>query len=102
MKKVSDEQIYTLRRMLSGTDYQMRGDASRGRECRTAYIMRGRVAVGIPDDITCRSLRPLMRLGLIKFVQTLERTATQYYAVVPTDAGREASKLKTSKEQNHE
>lgn len=103
MIKISDEQIYTLRRMKSGTQYQMRGDTSRGRECRTAYIMRGKTAVGVPDDITCRSLRPLMSKGLIEFVHSrFERTGTQYYAVQLTDAGREASQLKTSKEQNHE
>ena len=90
--KLTDAQIYTLRRMSTGTRYQLRGDEKYGHECRTSC--------GQPDDISCPSLRPLLRAGLIQFVFKGERTPTLYHAVELTIAGRGAATIQTSKERD--
>lgn len=92
--KLTDAQIYTLRRMASGTKYQLRGDEKYGRECRTFC--------GKPDDISSPSLRPLLKAGLIQFVFAGDRTPTLYHAVELTIAGRGAATIKTSKEKDSE
>ena len=101
--KLTDAQIYTLRRMASGTKYQLRGDEKCGRECRTAF-RRGTsgLFIEVPDYISCPSLRPLLKAGLIQFVFAGDRTPTQYHAVELTIAGRGAATIKTSKEKDSE
>ena len=58
-QKLTMAQIYVLRRMASGTVYDISGNFRRARERRTF--------MGNPDDVTCRSSPVLFRLGLVEF-----------------------------------
>lgn len=57
-QKLTMAQIYVLRRMASGTVYDISGNFRRARERRTF--------MGNPDDVTCRSSPVLFRLGLVE------------------------------------
>lgn len=85
---VSREQLFTLRRMRSGTRYMMRGDKAYGIEVRYDLQTRNR------DDINCRSLAPLMRSGHIGFSQK-PTDMTRYYEVQLTPQGVIAAKGNT-------
>ncbi|MBM0748974.1 hypothetical protein JJB79_16405 [Pantoea eucrina] len=82
---VSRAQLFTLRRMRNGTRYMMRGDKGYGIE------VRYDVATGNRDDVSCRSLAPLMRSGLIRF-KTKPTDMTRYYEVELTPQGVTAAK----------
>lgn len=60
-QKLTRAQIYVLRRMASGTIYDISGNFRRARERRTF--------MGNPDDVTCRSSPVLFRLGLVELCQ---------------------------------
>lgn len=77
---VTQAQIFTLRRMRSGTSYIVRGDGARGLEVRVTPGTCQR------DDINCSSLMPLMRKGLIEFVGE-PLVKTRYYDVRLTERG---------------
>lgn len=80
--KVTDAQIYTLRRIYSGRKFELRGDRASGREVRRDVETRQR------DDVNCRSLAPLLRAGLIT-TRKEPTDMTRYYEVVLTASGLE-------------
>lgn len=79
---LSEVQLITLRRIQNGTKHQLRGDRAIGLE------MRRDISACNRKDITCRSLAPLMRAGLIEFI-THPTDKTRYYEVRLTETGRE-------------
>lgn len=83
--KLSNAQIYTLRRMNSGTNYSLSGDGRKARE------LRGRV-VFKTDDISAPSIPVLYRLGLVEFTPSLRRESGRYYSVKLTRAGIDLAK----------
>ncbi|HCL5581010.1 TPA: hypothetical protein N2N40_002438 [Citrobacter freundii] len=86
MKKLTNAQIYTLRRLSSGTRYMLRGDGKKALECRP----RIRSAFGT-DDIAAPSIPVLVRLGLVGYSRPGLKTFSTYYPVSLTDAGKEAA-----------
>ncbi len=65
--KLTNAQIYTLRRLSGGSKYQLRGDGKR----------RGNAGRGsgiFTDDISAPSIPVLFRLGLVDYVHKGERT----------------------------
>lgn len=88
MARLTDMQIYTLRRMVKGQEYKAQGNGKRGVECRGF--------AGRSNDVNHPSIPPLIRLGYVDF-QTDERDQNRWYYVRLTKKGREAAKqLKTS------
>lgn len=78
---ITDAQVLVLRRMCSGTEYQLRGDKSKGREV-------GRILASCNRCYrNCRSLAPLMRAGLIEF-ETQPNDLLRYYRVRLTARAR--------------
>lgn len=75
--KVSEAQILTLKRIKSGTKYQVSGNIKYAREER------------IHGDVCCRSIVPLMRLNLIDFEYNCknQRDGSLYYNVTLTEKG---------------
>ncbi|MDE9446833.1 hypothetical protein KKJ04_14775 [Xenorhabdus bovienii] len=60
MKRLTNAQIYTLRRLSSGTSYKLRGDE------RKAFERRNEVSCSFGfDDVNAPSLPVLFRLGLV-------------------------------------
>lgn len=90
--KLTNAQIYTLRRMNSGTVYKMQGDGRRGDEMRFDMQLRCNIPV------SCPSLAPLLRHGLIEFVQRGAKTPSLMYMMQLTELGREAAKFLVVKE----
>lgn len=84
--KLTNAQIYTLRRMNSRTKYVMRGDGKKGCERRPDV----RRAFGY-DDVNAASIPVLYRLDLINFVIDRGQEPTKFYHVQLTDKGREAA-----------
>ncbi|MCX8980083.1 hypothetical protein NLN92_18940 [Citrobacter portucalensis] len=82
--KLSNAQVYTLRRMKSGTKYMLRGDGKKGYErrpaCRTAMDY---------DPINSASLPVLHRLGLVEFTIDRGQEPTKFYNVQLSKRGRE-------------
>lgn len=89
---VTDTQILTLRRMRSGTKYQLRGDRQSGREVRRDIATRQRC------DVNCRSLAPLLRTGLIDFAVP-PTDKTRYYDVKMTAAGLKIAKFSKTQQE---
>jgi len=77
MGKLTDAQIYTLRRIEGGTQYQCRSDGKRAREAASAGADR--------------SIPVLLRLGLVEFCTQEPREQGRYYRVTRTAAGIEAT-----------
>lgn len=97
-KPLTDAQIYTLRRMNSGTKYMMQGNGKKGFECRPAC----RSAFGY-DPINAPSVPVLYRMGLVEFTLDRGQEHMRFYNVQLTDAGREvAATLKVSTERTPE
>lgn len=59
--KLTNAQIYTLRRLSGGSKYQLRGDGKKARECRPGSGI-------FTDDISAPSIPVLFRLGLVDYV----------------------------------
>ncbi len=85
MKRLTNAQIYTLRRLSSGTRYTLRGDRKKALECRP----RIRSTFGT-DDIAAPSIPVLVRLGLVEYSHPGLKILSTYYPVCLTDAGKEA------------
>lgn len=81
--RLTDAQIYALRRMASGTAYNMRGDCKRGEEKRA--VVRGVYPVNAP------SIPVLFRLGLVRFVGDEKRERSRWYRVELTPDGKAAA-----------
>lgn len=94
-KPLTDAQIYTLRRMKSGTKYSMRGDGKKGFERRPAC----RTASGY-EPMNAPSIPVLYRMGLVEFTLDRGQEHMRFYNVQLTDEGREAAAtLKVKAEQ---
>ncbi len=88
MKKLSDAQIYTMRRLQNSTSYSMQGDGKKGMERRS-----------FGDYVNAPSIPVLYRLGLVEFVGGGNRSPTHWYTVDLTLKGRELlPTLRTSNE----
>lgn len=86
MKTLTNAQIYTLRRLSSGTRYMLRGDGKKAMECRPKI----RSAFST-DDIAAPSIPVLVRLGLVEYTRPGLKTPSTYYPVSMTDAGKETA-----------
>lgn len=80
--KLTNAQIYTLRRMSSGRKYKLKGDGKKALECKVS----ARSAFG-SDDISAPSVPVLFRLGLVKFTSEKVTQNNTWYPVVLTEAG---------------
>ena len=87
VKPLSNAQIYTLRRLSSGTSYLLRGDGKKARECRPCV----RTRFGT-DDLSAPSIPVLLRLGLVAYTCEGEKCHSTYYPVKLTDTGEAAAK----------
>lgn len=87
VKPLSNAQIYTLRRLASGTTYRLRGDGKKARECRPCV----RTRFGT-DDIAAPSIPVLLRLGLVAYTHEGGKCHSTFYPVKLTDAGSAAAK----------
>jgi len=97
-KPLTDAQIYTLRRMNSGTKYMMQGNGKKGFERRPDV----RRSFGY-DDVNAPSVPVLYRMGLVEFTLNRGQEPVKFYRVQLTDAGREAAAtLKVSTERTPE
>jgi hypothetical protein len=90
MANLTKTQIYTLRRMKSGTPYLMRGDGKKAIERRREVSS----SMGF-DDVNAPSIPVLVRAGLVAFKQGEKRDSTRYYTVILTAAGLEAANTLT-------
>ena len=84
--KLTNAQIYTLRRLASGTRYTLRGDNKKARECRPC--VRSRFGT---DDIAAPSIPVLIRLALVDFARPGPKVHSTFYPVVLTEAGKQAA-----------
>lgn len=91
--KLTDAQIYTLRRLATGTSYSLRGDGKKGHENREEI----RTAPGSwycsTHPVNAPSLPVLFRLGLVAFVPLREvKEATKNYRVQLTKEGQDLAR----------
>lgn len=77
--RLTDAQVYTLRRMYSGTRYFMQGNGERGDED------NGSRRVNSP------SLPVLYREGLVRFCSDVKKEPYQWYSVMLTPEGTMAA-----------
>jgi hypothetical protein len=90
--KLTSSQIYTLRRMKSGTKYRLRGDGKKADE----IVPTGRYST---EPKNAPSIPVLYRAGMVRFSNNgLCRDATLWYSVEITDLGRAVAKTKTREE----
>lgn len=83
---LTNAQVYTLRRLSSGTEYRAQGNLKRAFERRTQY------RVGF-DDVNAPSIPPLIRKGLVQIdPRYTNPNPTSYYPVVLTVEGVKAAK----------
>lgn len=82
MGKLSQTQIYVLKRMGNGTGYLARGDGRKGDE------MRVDRAYSVSRRVNAPSIPPLIRFGFVEFANADERDKSLYYRVRLTDKGR--------------
>lgn len=83
---LTNAQVYTLRRLSSGTEYRAQGNGKRAFERRKQY------RVGF-DDVNAPSIPPLIRKGLVQIDQRYTNpNPTSYYPVVLTVEGVKAAK----------
>jgi len=79
---LTQAQIYVLRRLASGTKYEICGDFRRARECR--------MFMGKSDDVQCRSTPVLYRLGLVELTSPSQLPEPgSYYKVRLSATGRD-------------
>ncbi|HBM2815706.1 TPA: hypothetical protein LU109_003618 [Enterobacter hormaechei subsp. xiangfangensis] len=88
--KLTKAQIYTLRRLRSGTRYMMRGDGKKGIEIRPTIGVENGEWFHTADHINAPSLPVLMRMEHVKF-KCATQEPTKWYEVELTSEGmREA------------
>lgn len=89
-QKLTEAQVFTLRRMMTGTKYQLRGDGKKAHENRPSIeVKRGQWFRTI-DPINAPSVPVLYRLGLVDFANNRGQEPTKYYNVRLTDKGLNA------------
>lgn len=84
IRPLTKSQVYTLRRLASGTRYLMSGNGKRGEERRPNSGAQGF------NDVKAPSLPVLLREGYVAFTEQ-HRDDSRYYTVILTDKGREAA-----------
>lgn len=92
--KLTDAQTYTLRRIINGSVYLLRGDGKKGTEHRRCA---GR-SLGY-EALNAASLPVLFRNGLVDYVVAGDKTPTMFYKVVTTPEGNAAACERTSTEE---
>lgn len=87
VKPLTMAQVYVLRRMNSGTAYQIKGDGNRGRELRTS-------GYGGSSDVASPSIPALYKRGLIE-LEPIHRHITPglFYSVRLTPEGHQDIKV---------
>ncbi|MGY0246287.1 hypothetical protein [Klebsiella michiganensis] len=85
--KLTDAQVYTLRRMKNGTRYFLQGDGKRGDED------NGR------RRVNCPSLPVLFRLGFVVFCSDCEKQGYTWYSVKLTPEGNNAAIFAQTREE---
>ncbi|MEB2478119.1 hypothetical protein QMM96_22070 [Citrobacter freundii] len=89
--KLTNAQIYTLRRMNTGTKYTLRGDGKKAEEQRpTVAVERGQW-FRTTDPCNAPSVPVLHRMGLVEFIIDRGQEPNKFYRVQLTDKGREAA-----------
>lgn len=78
--KLTNIQIYTLRRMLKGTRYSLRGDTKKALEHRSRVCFT-------PNDVSSPSIPVLFRMGLVAFSSVTIRDKSRFYSVRLTSTG---------------
>lgn len=91
VNKLTMAQVYTLRRLSSGTQYVLRGDCKKADERRPDG--RGVHPVSAP------SIPVLYRMGLVEFNINRGKDPSLYSRVRLTDAGKQAVKETKDREQ---
>lgn len=91
--KLTMAQVYTLRRIASGTRYSLRGDGKKGIENRPDFGNRRGFVYRTTTPINAPSIPVLFRLGLIKFNIDRGQEPTNFYYVGLTDTGHMIIKL---------
>ncbi|EMO8811989.1 hypothetical protein WDQ79_000141 [Klebsiella michiganensis] len=85
--KLTDAQVYTLRRMKNGTRYFLKGDGKRGDED------NGR------RRVNCPSLPVLFRRGFVVFCSDCEKQGYTWYSVKLTPEGNNAAIFAQTREE---
>lgn len=95
---LTDSQVYTLRRLNSGTRYLMRGDGKKAHEQRpTVAVDRGEW-FNTFEPFNAPSIPVLYRLGLVDFVTPPKAgQATSWHRVVITRKGQDVVKVAKTK-----
>lgn len=90
-KKLTNAQIFTLRRMNSGIKYLLRGDGKKAHEQRPSVGRERGQFYRTIDPVNAPSVPVLYRLGLVEFVINRGQEPQKYYTARLTDAGRNAA-----------
>lgn len=85
--KLTMAQVYTLRRMASGTRYSLRGDGKKGIENRPDIGVRRGQWFRTTTPFNAPSIPVLFRLGLIAFNIDRGQEAAKFYRIKLTDTG---------------
>lgn len=89
--RLTEAQVLTLRRMKTGTKYQLRGDGKKALELRPAIAVQHGTWTNTVDHIYAPSVPVLYRLGLVDFIINRVQEATKYYNVRLTEEGMQAA-----------
>lgn len=89
--KLTNAQIYTLRRMSSGTRYLLRGDGKKAHEQRPGIAVERGQWFNTIDPINAPSVPVLYRLELVEFSLNRGQEPQKYYNVKLSDKGRAAA-----------
>ncbi|EQA8340117.1 hypothetical protein ACX9EL_005121 [Klebsiella oxytoca] len=88
--RLTEAQVFTIRRMITGTKYQLRGDGKKAIESRPSIETKRGVWFHTIDPINAPSVPVLYRLGLVDFTINHGQEPTKYYNVRLTDKGQKA------------
>lgn len=86
---LTEAQVFTLRRMMTGTKYQLRGDGKKAHENRPSIEVKDGQWFHSIDPVNAPSVPVLYRLGLVDFIINRGQEPTKYYNVSLTERGRE-------------
>lgn len=91
--KLTDAQIYTLRRLATGTSYSLRGNGKKGHENREEIRTEPGRWYRTTHPVNAPSLPVLFRLGLVEFVPLREtKEPSKNYRVQLTKEGQELAR----------
>lgn len=84
---LTNAQIYTLRRLASGTAYRVQGNGKRAFERRPCVDISGGQWKNSFNDVNAPSIPPLIRKGLVMINPIYNAKPDSYYPVVLTAEG---------------